>query len=337
LQLLAEKGMILVSKGEGIKNMSSENDDKLLVRVAEMYYLEEKTQSQIAKELAIHRTTISRLLKKARTDQIVQITINYDLAGTYSLEKDFKEQFNLKNAIIIPVAKEASRQQKLSQIAESAGVYFKTLLKDNDIIGFSWGTATAELVAHLDTMHLKNVRCIPLIGGPNGRLASHYHVNTIVYEAAKKMKAEALLIDSPAIVASKQVHDVLMNTDYNQKIAALWDQTDIALFGIGSSQISNEDRWQSFYGKDAQIIADNNGIGDIVSHFLDENGHQVYSEFNERIIGINLEQLHKIPERIAIAEGKEKAQAILSALKGGYLTTLVTTEETAKEILRFVD
>lgn len=315
--------------------MIPEHNDKLLVRVAEMYYLEEKTQSQISKALGIHRTTISRLLKQARSEQIVQITINYDLAGTYSLEKEFKEQFDLKHVIIVPVAKESAKQQKLSQVAEAAGVFFKSILKDGQIIGFSWGTAMAEFVAHLDQMPSSDVICLPLIGGSNGRLTSDYHVNTIVYEAAKKMTAEALLIDSPAIVASSELHDQLMNTTYNKKLASLWHQTDIAIFGIGSSQIANKERWQNFYGEYAHMIADNNGIGDILSHFIDENGHQVFSEFNEQVIGINLDKLRQIPERLAIVEGTEKAQAILAALRGGYMTTLVTTEETAREVLRY--
>lgn len=314
--------------------MNSENDDKLLVRVAEMYYLEEKTQSQISKSLGIHRTTISRLLKQARKNNIIQISINYDLAGTYSLEKHFIEKFNLKNAIIVPVATDASKQQKLSQLAESGATFFETLITSNKIVGFSWGTALAEFVSHLTPMHLTNVQCLPLIGGSNGKLISTFHVNTIIHEAAKKINAEALLIDSPAIVSSKEMHDELMKTEYNKKISTLWRKLDIAIFGIGSTQISNKDYWKNFYGEYAKIIADNNGIGDIVSHFIDEEGHQVCSEFNERIIGISLETLCKIPERIAIAEGIEKAQAILSALKGGYLTTLVTTEQTAKEILK---
>ena len=41
-----------------------------------MYYQEDKNQSQISKELNIHRSTISRLLKKSREEGIVTITIN---------------------------------------------------------------------------------------------------------------------------------------------------------------------------------------------------------------------------------------------------------------------
>ncbi|MGT2745780.1 helix-turn-helix domain-containing protein [Streptococcus penaeicida] len=57
------------------------DERKLLVRIAEMYYQESKTQSQISKELNIHRTTISRLLKQSRDEGIVEIIINYDKAG----------------------------------------------------------------------------------------------------------------------------------------------------------------------------------------------------------------------------------------------------------------
>ena len=49
-------------------------EDKLLVRIAEMYYQEDKNQSQISKELNIHRSTISRLLKRSRNEGIVNIS-----------------------------------------------------------------------------------------------------------------------------------------------------------------------------------------------------------------------------------------------------------------------
>ncbi|WP_396954438.1 helix-turn-helix domain-containing protein, partial [Niallia sp.] len=38
-----------------------------------MYYQENKTQSQIATELNIHRSTISRLLKRSKEEGIVQV------------------------------------------------------------------------------------------------------------------------------------------------------------------------------------------------------------------------------------------------------------------------
>ena len=61
------------------------NEDRLLVKIAQMYYEENKTQSEISKILGIHRTSISRMLKTIREKKIVKIFINYDFGGTYRL------------------------------------------------------------------------------------------------------------------------------------------------------------------------------------------------------------------------------------------------------------
>lgn len=46
--------------------MSKNEEQQLLIDVAEMYYLEDKTQSEIARSLYLSRPKVSRLLKKAR-------------------------------------------------------------------------------------------------------------------------------------------------------------------------------------------------------------------------------------------------------------------------------
>ena len=55
--------------------MDTKNRD-LLVEIAVMYYLEDKTQTEIAKEMFMSRPKVSRLLKKARELDIVDIKIN---------------------------------------------------------------------------------------------------------------------------------------------------------------------------------------------------------------------------------------------------------------------
>lgn len=49
-------------EGEGLG--CNDEELRLMVRIAYMYYEKDITQDQIAKELGIYRTTISRSLKK---------------------------------------------------------------------------------------------------------------------------------------------------------------------------------------------------------------------------------------------------------------------------------
>jgi DNA-binding transcriptional regulator LsrR (DeoR family) len=41
----------------------------------------------------------------------------------------------------------------------------------------------------------RQVICVPIIGGPSGKLESRYHVNTLTYGAAARLKAESHLAD----------------------------------------------------------------------------------------------------------------------------------------------
>lgn len=51
------------------------------------------------------------------------------------------------------------------------------------------------------------------------------------------------------------------------------------------------------------------------------------------MICLELEKFKKIPIRVGVAYGMEKADAILSTLRGGYVNVLITDEEVA-EFLR---
>ena len=48
---------------------------KLLAKIAYLYYIEERSQSDIAAETGIYRTTISRMLAEAKKEGIVKIEI----------------------------------------------------------------------------------------------------------------------------------------------------------------------------------------------------------------------------------------------------------------------
>ncbi|KAF1306112.1 sugar-binding transcriptional regulator [Enterococcus saccharolyticus] len=308
-------------------------EDKLLVKIAQMYYQEDKNQSQISKELNIHRSTISRLLKKSREEGIVNISINYDLAGTYSLEKELEAKYDLLKAIVVPTAVDIQSVQKVQSLGKATNEFLQSILVDDMIIGFSWGQAMSVVSEELNDTKAENLTCIPLIGGPAGRLISEYHVNTITYTASKVLNAKALLIDAPAFPETKELKDALLANEFNQELLHLWKKLSVAIFGIGSPQIKDSDRWQLFYGEDVLSQVNTQVAGDVVSRFYDVNGEHIPNDLDNRLIGISIEDLKAVQYRIAVAESLEKVEAIKSALLGKYMNVLVTTQETADAIL----
>ncbi|MGM0879237.1 MAG: sugar-binding transcriptional regulator [Bacillota bacterium] len=317
--------------------MDNREERRLLVKVARMYYEEDMTQSAISKELNIYRTSISRLLKKAREEGIVKITISSNIDETFDLERRIEKLFGLKEAIIIPVKSDQSEADKKTVIARAGSELLKRIIKDGDVVGFAWGSTLASMVGEFSNCGKKEAHFVPLVGGP-GLMATKYHVNTIVYNVANDFSGTAYFIDAAAVVEKKETKDDIVQSHYFKKISDLWNDLSIAVVGIGNPVKSSNLIWAGFSGD--QEIADLNqrgAIGDICSRFYDINGNLINSDLSDRTIAIELEKLKKIPYSVGIAESVEKAPSIIGGLRGKYINTLITTEETANEILRITE
>ncbi|WP_188802146.1 sugar-binding transcriptional regulator [Sporolactobacillus putidus] len=319
--------------------MEKKTDRMLLIRIAQMYYEQNMTQSQIAKELGIYRTTISRLLKKVKEDGIVRITINYGIAGdNIAAEQTLKKRFRLKEAIVVSVDRNQSGAVKLQAIGQACARLLAKIIKDGDVIGFSWGSSLAETVDALETSRRKGVVCVPLVGGSSGKLESRFHSNTICYQAALKLGAQSLMIDLPTIVEKKETRDDILRSSHFREIASMWEHLSVAVFGIGSMNITGRSTWHAFYGEETvKELGDRKAAGDICSRFFDEKGVPVQTSLSERTITIQLEKLKRARYAIGVAESLEKVPGIAGALRGGYINALVTTEETAAGIIKLTE
>lgn len=311
-----------------------EDENKLLFKIAQMYYEQDMTQSQISKELNIYRTTISRMLKKIREKGIVNIVINYELVRSYNMEQELKEKFRLEEAIVVPIDETQSKETKLKAIGQACAHFLDGIVQPDDVIGFSWGSTLAAVVEALPPAKKPNTICVPMIGGPAGSLESQYHVNTLVYEASRKWGGESIMIDVPAILDQKEIKQAITASAHFQQIQEIWSKLSIALVGIGSPAISSGSNWLAFYGNTfLEEMKRVHAVGDICSNFFDKYGNVLETEIAERTISIDLDLLKNTRYTIGAAESPEKASAIAGALNGGYLDALVTTEETAKALL----
>lgn len=90
-------------------------DDKknMLAKVAYLYYFEEKTQNEIAEELKIYRTTVSRMIKQAKDEGIVKIEIQEFNTQIYALERHMKSKYKLKDIEIVLVVDRIPMKRKI--------------------------------------------------------------------------------------------------------------------------------------------------------------------------------------------------------------------------------
>lgn len=303
------------------------NEKRLLVRVSELYYHDGLTQNQIAKQLNLSRIKISRLLKKALETGVVTININYD--GLFSnLETELENKYNLDEIIIV----EGDAVSCSDKIAKAAGYYLNQHIKDGEIITVGWGDTLRRTVDYCSSDLSENTIFTPIIGGHSSQYFS-LHSNTISSGLADKYKAKSLSLLAPAFVSTKGNKAFYMNENNIKEVINCSKKANKAIFSVGFPQHENSTIVKTGYFQDWELqkIKESEAVCDIASIvFLNLNGESILSEFTDRSIGLNENELREIPQKICIAGGINKHQSIEAALKAGLINTLITDIATAE-------
>ena len=312
--------------------------DRLPVKVASMYYIDNFTQEEISKKLGIHRTTISRLLKMARQEGIITISIREDLNQYHALETKLEKIFGLKEAYVVSsqsIREETTEKQALGKVCAD---FLTRIVQDGDIIGFSWGSAVKEVANSINLPRNAkplNAHIVAVCGGPSN-LESDNHVNSIVGKVSQAFRARAYYFYAPIFTSKKETKDALLQDDNCLIVTNLWKKVRIAVLGIGAFVESSSVLSTGYITpQEIKVLGDLNAVGDVCSRFYDIQGHIIKTELMDRTISIDTEDLKKIEYSIAVAGEPHKVSAILGALRGKFVNVLITTEETARMLLEF--
>lgn len=306
---------------------------KLIAEIAYQYYVEDLNQSEISDMYSIGRTTVSRMLKKAKKEGIVEFKIDSIDPEVIDTQNYLKEKYDIQHVIINTTDKNDDNAIKNDKLYQSAGKYLNRVLDDNQNIGISWGGSIAKTVQYLPSKKISDSNLIPLVGGPNNTDFNN-HVNTIIYELSLKTEGKPYFINAAVIQEEKSTKTAIVNSKYFKETSLYWDQIDLAVAGIGGILSSDVSKWrrETLTEEDYELLRLDGAVGDICSRFINKDGHLIRGDLNDRTVGIELDTFKKIPKSIGIARGKSKVSAIKGVLKNNLITDLVTDLETAKRL-----
>ena len=312
--------------------MYTRDDVQLMVQVARFYHENQLNQEEIAKRLNLTRQKVSRLLIAAKSQGIVRTVVYDPTPGDSDLGNDLKKRFHLHDVVLTP-GENLEGTQLRAAIGLAAAEYLKRNLQADHNVGIGWGRTLYETTNLIREGEHKHINVIPLIGGI-GDISPFFQVNELARQLANKFDGSYRNLYAPAFVED---HTVLVNLLKTQEIAQsseFWARLDVAVVGIGHvefQKISSMFFADHITPQTLSMLESKGTIGDICARFFDIHGAQVFPELG--VIGINLDQLKSVPEVIAIAGGAEKVRAVLGALRGGYIKTLITDSTTARAVL----
>jgi lsr operon transcriptional repressor len=138
------------------------------------------------------------------------------------------------------------------------------------------------------------------------------------------------------VAESPEARDLYLSERVNRKTFEMARQAECSILGIGVADIEHSTYIQAGFidRQDMEIIRQKGGVGDILGQFFDAEGQVLDLELHRKTIAVSLEDLRKMPDVIGLAGGRYKVEAVLGALRGGFIKILVTDEDTAREVLK---
>ncbi len=300
-------------------------DFDLLVRVSRLYYELGETQERIAELVGVTRSGVSRLLKQARAEGIVEIRIIDRAHEESPVADELAARFGLRAVHLAP-SLAGPEDLTRRMVGRLAAQVLRDVVRNGMVIGVGEGAAVSATIDALsDAVTPVAATVVPLSGG--GWFMSP--ASDPVRRLADALGGFAQELPAPGIVNNPLTKAALLGHSGVQNIVRLWQQLDIALFGIGVRS------WgEAWFGAEAiKEIEEARAVGEMLIAPFDLDGNFVSPGLSERTIGFDARDLGRIPTSIAVAGGTTKVAPVLGALRTGVIAILVTDLDTGRRVL----
>lgn len=302
------------------------------VRVAELYYDDDKTQDEIGALLGITRWKVGRLLSQARQDGIVRIEIVHPRARRLGIERELRDRFGLRDAVVIP-ATDAAPDEAAGLVAQAAADYLAALRPVPRTLGISWGRTLSQVADRLREGWATGVTVVQINGGVslNRRAGT---AATTAATMAEKAAGHAVLLPSPAILERVETRRAI---EADRTVAGVMELAGRASAYLYSAGVADESSVlvDSGYLTEADVaeLVRKGAVGDVVGRYIDANGNIVDPALDERTVGLEHDQLRLAETAIFVVQGEAKHDIARAVVTSGLCTVLVTDESTALALL----
>lgn len=298
---------------------------ELLTEVATQFYIHGRTQIEIARDLGLDPSTVSRHLRRARDEGIVRVEIRPPRRQNVDLGRAIADRYGVSRVVVA--------MSDGTALAAVAADYIGGLLRSGMRVGVGWGETLSAVVQFMAPGEVTDLTICQLAGGlsesPPG-IQGHELVRQL---ATLYPDSRVQYLHAPSIVDSPAIREAIMSDSSVQAALSMAAGSDLALVGIGSMEPDATLIVAGHIGDgDLARLLESDAAGSMNTRFFDTQGQPVVC-LDDRTVAISWEELRAIPLVVAVAGGANKAEAIRAALRTGCVTALMTDESAAVLLL----
>lgn len=304
-----------------------DDGDGFVSEVCWHYYVNEMTQAEVAAVLGVTRLRVNQAIQRAKSLGMVKVGIESPFLARFELQQRLEDELGIARALVAPARRDAYDYHV--PVGAALASYLETSLRARrwTSVGVSWGLTLQSAIDRLPRLAHPELDVVSMIGGAS--TGASFNSFGIASGFAGRFGSKYSLLAAPIYLPEGVDRDLFLSAfrEHLAKCRAL----DAAILVAGdisarSYLVANglPDAWRP---EDLTALG---AVGDVLGRFLDAAGNDVAHSLAERTVGVGLDALGAIPEKILAAAGPHKVAIIRAAARRGLVDTLVTDDVTAE-------
>lgn len=301
----------------------------LTATVARRFYLEGVSKSDIAAELGVSRFKVARMLDRARETGLVRIEL--DTRGEIDLDLSvrLRSAHGLRHCVVID-APEDDEVLLRTALGRAAAELLDEIVEPGDVLGLAWARSLMSMRTALTRLPACDV--VQLTGALS--LPSDDSSIELVRDLARKSNGQGFFYYAPMVLPDAVTAKALRTQPDIARAIERYPDVTKAVIGVGAWQQGLSTVVGALTEEERRQIYDLGVRGELSGVQIDGDGNPVATPLTDRLIGIDAQQLHDVPDVIAVAYGTAKVDAVKAGIRGGFITSLVTHTGMASGLLQ---
>jgi deoxyribonucleoside regulator len=322
--------------GDAVAGTELSDDERVRVAdAAELYYLQGLKVEDVGKRLHLSRSTVSRMLARAREHGVVEFVLHRSADRSSRLAARLSQRFGIR-ALVTESTDDDQDAARLDLVAQRAAQRLAAVVGADTTIAVAWGSTVEAVSRHLLVSPTRGARVVQLNGSGNTIASGVLNAGQLLDRFAQAFSASTHHFPAPALFDSVGTREAMWQERSIQRVLALRRNADVALFSVGAldGEVPGH-LYRAGYldAVDLQELRRQGIVGDIGTVFVREDGSSDRLAINERCTGMPLAELRRVRTRMLVVSGGAKTTAIAAALRAGAVTDLVLDDLTAQALL----
>ncbi|ABG31955.1 sugar-binding transcriptional regulator [Roseobacter denitrificans] len=308
-------------------------EDALYIEAAWLYYHDGLNQNEIAARMRISRASVVNYLNEVRARDWVRVHLDSDVFRGHRLAAQLCARYGLAEALVVPeVTQDRDAAASVARVTRAAADWLPRLLEPGDRLGVSWGATVYQMARQVPHTPVPDLTVTQLLGSRSAALG--FEAEACTSMLAHRLDGQCINLHVPLVLSSKNLRDALCDEPVVRDQLAALAMCNKTVLACGTcdadahvvrSGILSAEGIAAYRAKGA--------AGVICGRLIDAEGRPMVAEVEERMIGVSLEQMRGKDIALLVAAGPGRAGPAQAAIKGGFVTHLVTSAAVAEELL----